>query len=177
MAGASDKKLAQRNAETLQSIHTLSLGVNVVCLLMLVVFHRPGSGIFKFVLLSLPSWGLEYMVESLGRPTYTTNEDGYKVLVKPGEDLQQQGLTEYMIDVIYLTLIIDVLNLVFNWDKFWYLLLAIPGFALWKTKWIWERFVPSFGGSKKTLTDAPAEPTMSKRQAKLEKRKNKTVYR
>lgn len=181
MAGASDKKLAQRNIETLKSIHTLSLIINVVCLASFLLLNRPSKGIWKFLILSIPSWGLEYMIEKLGRPTFKLNDDGYQVLVKPGDDLQQQGLTEYMIDVIYLTLIIDVLNLVFNSDKCWYLLLLIPVFAIYQTKWIWSRFLPSFGGSRKNADLQNAEdnePKMSKRQMKLEKRnKNKVSYR
>lgn len=180
MAGASDKKLAQRNIETLKSIHLLSLIINGLSLLSLILLKRPSNGLWKFMIFSIPSWGLEYMVEKLGRPTFKLNENGYEVLVKPGDDLQQQGLTEYMIDIIYLTLIIDVLNLLFNWSKFWYLLLLIPVFAIYKTKWIWSRFIPSLGGSRRSAGDATAnddEQKMSKRQMKLEKRnKNKVTY-
>ena len=189
MAGAADKKQAQRNTETLSSVHRLSLIVNVLAVLCVFVLKRPKNGKLYFLLFSLPSLFCEYTVEKVGRPRYTTNSDGYKVLVKAGEDLQQAGLTEYMFDVIYLTLLIDFLMCFFGSMKVWWVLLVIPGFAGWKLKGlvgtVLGMFLPGLRGSKNGHPEAgaaDAEGTnegKSKRQIKMEKRgtKQKVRYR
>lgn len=189
MAGAADKKQAQRNTETLSSVHRLSFIVNVFAVLCIFVLKRPRSGKLYFLLFSLPSLFCEYTVEKVGRPRYTTNSDGYKLLMKAGEDLQQAGLTEYMFDVIYLTLVIDVLMCLFGSMKVWWVLLVIPGFAGWKLKGlvgtVLGMFMPGLGGSRKSGSEAASADAegdsagKSKRQIKLEKRgaKQKVRYR
>lgn len=178
MAGASDKKLAKTNEETLKSIHTLSIVITVLALAVRLVFHRPSAGLFRFFIFSTPAWVTQYMLEQMSRPLYETNADGYRVLVKPGSDLSQEGLTEYMVDLVYLTLVIHLINMLFGTNHGWWLLSFVPLMALYQTRWLWSRFLPSLGAFSKSKRQteaaaASAAPAKSKRQAKLEKKQKK----
>lgn len=185
MAGAAEKKQAQRNVESLSSVHKLSLIINLISIICVYIIQRPKNGKFYYLLYSIPSIFCEYTVEKIGRPTYTFNADGYKVLVTSGEDLQQSGLTEYMFDIIYLTLFIDILMCLFGTVKVWWILIVIPIFAGWKLKSIissaMRMFLPSLGGQNKANEEAAETENSgkSKRQLKMEKRGNiqKVRYR
>lgn len=177
MAGAAEKKQAQRNFETLSSVHKLSGIVNTISLLCIFLLHRPLNGKKYYFLFSIPAFICQYIVENIGRPTFKINEDGYKVLVKAGDDLQQAGLTEYMFDIIYLTLFIDILMCIFGSMKVWILLLIIPIYACWKLKGIISTvlglFLPNLKSNRNNAggEDSKAHvETKSKRQQKMEKR-------
>lgn len=176
MAGASEKKRAIRNIETLFSVHKLSLIVNAVCILCLFLLKRPSFGKKWYFIYSVPAWGCQYVVERTGRPTYEIDGEGRRVLVRAGEDLQQPGLTEYMFDVIYLTLGIDVLMCVFGSMKVYYLLLLIPGYAAWRLRGVASMVLgmvlPRRGataGAMEGVHDG-GNDGKSKRQLKMEKR-------
>ncbi|TID21065.1 hypothetical protein CANINC_003525 [Pichia inconspicua] len=189
MASASDKKQAVRNLSILASVHKLSLIINILAFICVYILKRPSSGKFRFILFSLPLIFCEWTIEKIGRPIYTTDPNGYKLLVKPGDDLQQSGLTEYMFDIIYLTLIIDILMCVFGSMKVWWILLVIPGYAGWKLKGIastvLSMFMPSLRGrnasaqsaTTSTMGNDSGAEGKSKRQAKLEKRAAKQQVR
>lgn len=181
MAGAAEKKQAQRNIETLSSIHKLSGIVNLISLLCIFFLQRPLNGKKYYFLLSIPAYVCQYIVENIGRPSFKINEDGYKVLVKAGEDLQQAGLTEYMFDIIYLTLSIDLLMCIFGTMKVWLLLAIVPIYACWKLKGvistILSMFLPNLKSKRSNAgseeTKVPVEKK-SKRQQKMEKRAAKS---
>lgn len=178
MAGAADKKQAQRNLQTLASVHKLSAVINTLAILFVFILKRPSSGKKWFIIWSLPLLFCQYTVEKIGRPVYSLNQDGYQVLVKPGDDLQQSGLTEYMFDIIYLTLLIDILMCIFGTMKVWWLLLIVPLFAGYKLKWI-AGMLFNFLKSKRlnNHSSSPNEdPQMSKRQQKLAKRAEKMKH-
>ncbi|KXI82171.1 UNVERIFIED_CONTAM: hypothetical protein ACS92_06465 [Bacillus cereus] len=101
------------------------------------------------------------------------NPQGYSVLSSAGQDLQQQGLTEYMIDIVYLTLAIDVLMVLFGSNKAWLLLLAVPSYAGYKLK----GFISPFFARRQKEEQIETETVKSKRQQKLESRKTKVRYR
>ncbi|KAG7837527.1 hypothetical protein KL942_004415 [Ogataea angusta] len=171
MAGASDKKQAAANSSILRQLHLASVVVNVLALLALFLLHRPAAKKYYFIF-SLPGLGCQYVLEKVGRPKYHTNPQGYSVLSSAGQDLQQQGLTEYMIDIVYLTLIIDVLMILFGSNKVWLLLLAVPAYAGYKLK----GFIAPFFARKQKEEQIETEPVKSKRQQKLENRKTKSVW-
>ncbi|KAH3667441.1 hypothetical protein OGAPHI_003090 [Ogataea philodendri] len=172
MAGASDKKQAAANESILKQLHIASAVINILALVALFVLHRPATKKY-YILFSLPGLGCLYVIENVGRPKYHKNPQGYSVLTSAGQDLQQQGLTEYMVDIVYLTLIIDVLMIVFGSNKVWLLLLAVPAFAGYKLKGL----IAPFFARKQTTEPVEAEPVKSKRQQKLENKKTKIRYR
>lgn len=187
MAGAADKKQAQRNVESLTSVHKLSLIINLISIICVFIIRRPLHGKFYFILFSIPLIFCEYTIEKIGRPKYTINSDGYKILLKSGEDLQQSGLTEYMFDIIYLTLLIDLLMCLFGSMKVWWFLLIVPIFAGWKLKGILSTvlnmFLPNLRRNNKTDNGNKLDNNnddnsgKSKRQLKMEKRGNKQKVR
>lgn len=164
MANAAAKKLATANTASLKQLHLLSLSVNGIFWLIYMIWRRNIS-LKYYIFMSLPAFFLQYQLERIGRPRYDANG-----LVAPGEDLNQKGLTEWFHDIIYVTLLCDILVLVFGSNWPWVLYMAIPGYAVTK---IYLTFF-------KNRSSQPAEAPMqkSKRQEKLEKRGGrKTVYR
>ncbi|GME77868.1 unnamed protein product [Ambrosiozyma monospora] len=190
MAGASDKKQATSNLKILKEIHLASAIVNGLTVLSLFFLHRPSTKKYYFIL-SIPAFICQYVIETTGRPTYTKTLQGYQQLVKSGQDLKQSGLTEYMFDLIYITLIIDILLILFGSNKVWLLFLVVPGFAAFKLKGIVGTLLGlagfkgfGFGKSKAEKEAAAAnaaaqqqQPVKSKRQQKLEARGNKPKIR
>ncbi|GMG39777.1 unnamed protein product [Ambrosiozyma monospora] len=189
MAGASDKKQATSNLKILKEIHLASAIINGLTLLSLFLLHRPSTKKYYFIF-SIPAFICQYVIETTGRPTYTTTLQGYQQLVKSGQDLKQSGLTEYMFDLIYITLIIDLLLILFGSNKVWLLFLVVPGFAAFKLKGILGTLLGLVGfkgfgfGKSRTEKEAAAnaaaqqqQPVKSKRQQKLEARGNKPKIR
>ena len=128
MAGAAAKKQAVSNNKILKGLHTCSLAVNVFSILVILIFNRPNVSKLKYYLMfNGPLITSEYMIEKYGRPKY---KEG--VVLNEGIDLKQEGLTEYMFDVVYLTLFCDVLMCVFGSLKVFYILLLVPAFAGYK---------------------------------------------
>lgn len=160
MAGASQKKQAVNNVNVLRQIGIIAGVVNALSLIAIFIFRRPSS-VKTFLVFSIPGWVCHYILESVGRPKFSEGK-----LVSAGQDLEQSGLTEYMFDIVYVTLLEDILMILFGSNKVWWLYTMIPAFAAYKVKGIFSSF--------KQQPSAPVEeeevPQMSKRQAKLEKR-------
>ncbi|ODV64094.1 Snd2p [Ascoidea rubescens DSM 1968] len=129
MAGAAAKKQAVSNNKILRDLHTSSLVVNLFSVFLMVVFNRPNLSKFKYYLMfNIPLISSEYMIEKYGRPKYKENG----AIAREGIDLRQEGLTEYMFDVMYLTLFCDVMVGVVGSLKVFYLLVVVPVFMVYK---------------------------------------------
>ncbi|KAK6465479.1 hypothetical protein DFJ63DRAFT_22589 [Scheffersomyces coipomensis] len=179
MASQSGKKQATSNVKTLQELHLISLAINVLSIIALFIFKRP-SNWFPWIIISLPSWGLQYFIEKGGRPRF--NDEGK--LLRVGDDLKLSGsLYEYFFDVIYVTWILDILMIVFGTNFIWWIYLIIPGFAGYK---IWGFIAPFLFKSKGGAAAVPkglsestdnesndANNGKSKRRQKLEARRDK----
>lgn len=161
MAGAADKKLAQANTLALQQLHTTSVGINAAACVFVFLLKRPRSA-WPYLVFLVPALACQYVIERSGRPVVRGN-----TTVSPGHDLSQQGVTEWLFDVVYLTWVLDVLMCVLGTNKVWYLYLAIPGYALYKGYGLVKGVAGLRGGPRAgAAADAPA-PGPSKRQAKL----------
>ncbi|RLV93148.1 Late endosome and vacuole interface protein 10 [Spathaspora sp. JA1] len=176
MASQSSKKLATANTKTLNQLHMISAGVNVLVILAIFILHRPAS-FLPWLLLSIPSFVLQYNLESSGRPQYV-KEKGYDKLVKSGQDIHQQGgLFEYFFDVVYLTWLFDLLMIIFGSNKVWWGYLIIPGFACFKLYGIVSPFLkksqPQQQAAPATEEATTSTSGKSKRQQKLEARREK----
>lgn len=76
--------------------------MNVIFVLFRVVIFRSSfnsKALLRYVLLSSPSWLVQFWFERIGRPQYYPNGD----LKQSGEDLKAKGLTDWMWDVLYWT--------------------------------------------------------------------------
>lgn len=178
MASSSIKKIASSNNQTLKQLHSIAGVIILISILVLYALRRP-TNYKPFIIFQIPSVACQYVIEKSGRPKYQLDPvNGYEKLVKGGSDLNQQGLFEYMFDVIYVTLGLNILMLIFGSNKVWYLYVIIPGFAVYKVSDIIMPFFKKLkleGGDQNNLI--PNANEKSKRQQKLEKnpRKQKNV--
>lgn len=126
MAQKAKKDRAKANISTLNTLHIGTLTINLLFLLFTLLFrHR---SYLLYALLSLPSFIVQYILESSGRPKF---DPSTKALKSAGEDLAAPGLTEYMFDVIWVTwLCLVLVMLVGNWG--WLVWGAIPVYGAWK---------------------------------------------
>ena len=127
MAGKARKDLAKSNAAALLTLHLSSLALNSTFVLFSLFRSR---SLLTYTVLSLPAFAAQYVLETAGRPKYTTL-NGKTSLRTAGEDLGAQGLTEYMFDIIWVTWACLVSALVFG-DRGWWLYAVVPVFAVWK---------------------------------------------
>ncbi|KAI8637884.1 hypothetical protein BD408DRAFT_423815 [Parasitella parasitica] len=167
MANASSKKIASTNKQTLNNLTKGFLIVNAVYFLWRVVYHWDSFTLSQFFLY-ITTGGLSFLfyriLVSSGTPTYSSEGN----LISSGDDLNTEGLTAYMFDIIYVTWFVHVTT-AFISNKFWLVYLVIPGYAAYK-------LVPmalSYFGKGKDQSGEQSAETKSKRQAKLEKRANK----
>ncbi|KAI8344542.1 hypothetical protein BC941DRAFT_408895 [Chlamydoabsidia padenii] len=172
MANASSKKIAASNTKTLTNLQLGLLSVNAVYLLWRIIYHW--SSLTKtegfFYILTTGLTLLFYSIlKSSGTPSYTA--DG--TLRSSGDDLNAEGLTAYMFDIIYITWFVDITT-AFISSKFWYTYLVIPGYALYKGL----PFIMSFlgRGGNNSESDNVDQSGKSKRQQKMEKRGGKVKY-
>jgi len=184
MAGNAEKKQATKNTKILKEIHLISLGVNALTLLIIFLLNRP-SNKKPFFFFNVPLVICELIVEKIGRPRFTLEKvsGGRTVpkLVSSGEDLSQSGLTEYLFDIIYFTLLQNIVLVILGTNNVWYLSLVIPAFAAYKLYGLFLGGRQLLGGRSSFKEEEPAsgskEKGQSKRQQKLEKRGQKVRYR
>ncbi|KAI7883807.1 DUF788-domain-containing protein [Lichtheimia hyalospora FSU 10163] len=168
MANSSAKKQAIANTRTLDNLRKGFMVVHLCFILWRIVYHWNTfytSQLVLYVLTSGVSMFMYSTLESTGRPRY----DATGTLISPGEDMNAEGLTAYMFDIIYVTWFTQVM-VAFVSSKFWYTFLVIPGYAAYK---LGPMLLNYLRGSSSPSTEAEASAGKSKRQAKLEKRANK----
>lgn len=123
---------------------------------------RTSLSLKRYVLLSAPGLLIEFYLEKLARPSY--NPDG--TLRRAGEDLDAQGLTEFMWDIVYWTWI-NLIVVVILGNRAWWLYLVIPAYAVYAAVTTASGLKSSFSG----LAGGGGESaSQSKRQQKMEKR-------
>lgn len=181
MAGQSSKKQVASNQKSLKEIHILTLVSYTVFIISRVVLGRP-AGLFnlKFIFTSIPALASLFVIEKFGRPQL----DAKGVILKTGEDLSQEGgLIEYLFDIIYFTILVNLFTIIFGSQKPYWLFLVIPAFSAYKIYGIVNAGKQMFGlGGNKTNEQSEAaaskvEPSKSKRQQKLEARGDKQRIR
>ncbi|CAG8983155.1 hypothetical protein HYALB_00010303 [Hymenoscyphus albidus] len=126
MAQKAKKDRAKANTAALNNLHIGTLIVNAVFMLFNILFRR--RSFLAYVILSIPCFIAEFILESTGRPKFDAST---KALKSSGEDLAAQGLTEYMFDIIWITWVslISVI-LLGNWG--WLLWSVVPVYGLYK---------------------------------------------
>ncbi|KAI8090446.1 hypothetical protein BDF21DRAFT_395910 [Thamnidium elegans] len=168
MANASSKKIAAANKQTLANLQKGFLIVNAVYFLWRIVYHW-NSFTFSQLFLYTTTGGLTFMfyrlLTSSGTPTF--GADGS--LISCGEDLNSEGLTAYMFDIIYVTWFVHIAT-AFISNKFWLVYLVIPAYAAYK---LVPMAMSYFGKGGSNASEETKPEGQSKRQAKLEKRQNK----
>lgn len=160
MAQKAKKDRAKSNAATLNSLHIGSALINAIFLLVSLLFLR--RSLVAYLVLSIPAFVCQYLLETTGRPKYLP--DGK--LRTSGEDLAAVGLTEYMFDVVWVTWASLVAVVIFgNWG--WLLWAVVPVFGLWKG---WGLFGAARGMmGQQGAGQAPQEqaPAMNRKQRRM----------
>ena len=128
MAGKARKDLAKANVAALSTLHIASLILNGIFIAFSLIFRS--RSLVTYFVLSIPAFACQYILETSGRPKYTTL-NGKSSLKSAGEDLAAPGLTEYLFDVVWVTwgCLFVVLGL---GDKGWWIYAIVPVFGLWK---------------------------------------------
>lgn len=173
MASKSNKKQAQRNQQVLFETHLVTLIINAISIASMIFLGRPSSK-KPYIFFTLIVLSCEYMVEKFGRPRYSIDAATKgKVLISAGEDLKQEGLFELIFDIIYLSWVINILMVIFGTNWVWLLTLLVPGYLIFKFSGLVKSFLNLRKPSSSPQDSSPQQPTKSKRQTKLESRKNK----
>lgn len=125
MAQKAKKDRARSNTATLNNLHIGSASVHAVFLLFHFFFKQ--RSLLTYGLFSAPALICEYVLEFTGRPKY---DPATKALRSAGEDLANQGLTEYMFDVVWVTWASIVAVILFgNWG--WLLWALLPAYGVY----------------------------------------------
>ncbi|KAI9484265.1 MAG: hypothetical protein EXX96DRAFT_561609 [Benjaminiella poitrasii] len=168
MANASSKKIAAANKKTLENLRKGLLSINTIYFLWRIVYHWDSFTIGQFLLyIVTTSLTLVFyrVLSSSGSPHYAA--DGS--LLSSGDDLNSEGLTAYMFDIIYVTWFVHITT-AFISNKFWFVYLVIPGYAAYK---VIPLVMSYLGKTNKPSNEESVSQSKSKRQVKLEKRANK----
>lgn len=125
MAQKAKKDRAKSNTESLTTLHLTTA-------LLHILYHafrlHTTRRLLPYLILSIPSFIAQFILERTGRPTYDPTT---KALKSAGEDLNAEGLTEYLFDVVWVTW--GVLGLVIvagDWG--WWAWAIVPVFGVWK---------------------------------------------
>ncbi|KAI1158725.1 DUF788 domain-containing protein [Nemania serpens] len=126
MAQKARKDRAKANTAALKNLHIGTLIVNTIFILWNLLFKR--RSLLLYVLLSIPGFVCEFILESTGRPKYDPSTNSLKTA---GEDLSAPGLTDFMFDVIWVTWASVVLVTFFgNWG--WLLWSTVPAYGAYQ---------------------------------------------
>ncbi|KFY84333.1 hypothetical protein V500_09410 [Pseudogymnoascus sp. VKM F-4518 (FW-2643)] len=128
MAGKARKDLAKANVAALSTLHIGSLVLNGAFIVFSLIFRS--RSLVTYFVLSIPAFVCQYILESSGRPKYTTL-NGKSSLKSAGEDLAAPGLTGYLFDVVWVTWACLLVVLALG-DKAWWMFAIVPVFGLWK---------------------------------------------
>ncbi|KAI9184600.1 hypothetical protein H9P43_003655 [Blastocladiella emersonii ATCC 22665] len=179
MANSSSKRIAAANRTFLATLLRVMAGVNTVTMAVLFLWFRYPT--FGWVWLPYyasmgSSLVLYRTLYGLGNPY--TNSAGE---VTVNADLGSQGLHQYMFDTFCVVLAAQVLSLFTG--VAWYLLLVIPGYALYRLVGFVRPFLPSIFGSRSRAAPsmeqfaaaaAPAAPA-AKSAAKQQRQRPRVV--
>ena len=131
---------------------------------------RRSLGFTLYLILSAPALGLEYWLESIGRPKYDQAGD----LQRAGEDLDAPGLTEFFWDVIYWTWI-NIVAVVIIGNVAWWAYLLVPAYAIYAAVTTAQGVRGALSGSAGVGKDTEVPQGQSKRQQKMEARGGQKV--
>ncbi|KAI8147110.1 hypothetical protein BJV82DRAFT_376812 [Fennellomyces sp. T-0311] len=168
MANASAKKLAIQNDKILDNLRKGFMIVHITFLSYRVFYNWATfttAQLALYVMTTGVSMFMYSTLESTGRPYY----DATGTLIKSGEDMNAEGLTAYMFDIIYVTWFTQMMA-AFVSTKFWYTFLVIPGYATYK---LLPMAISQIRKARAQGGAEEAEGSKSKRQEKMEKKAKK----
>ncbi|KAL0054539.1 hypothetical protein WJX82_010576 [Trebouxia sp. C0006] len=170
MANQGAKRQVENNRKKLQLLQQVIFAVTAIYALVRLGFFYKSSATRHYVLLTLSStvhFACYSFIKGQAEPTYENGE-----LQHGGSDLDLKGsLPYYAVEVIYCLALLQILTALLS-DKFWWLLLALPGWGLWL---LWQYVLqpyflsPSREGAEETAVER-------RKREKLERKQNKIKY-
>jgi SRP-independent targeting protein 2/TMEM208 len=103
MSKKATKTLAARNTQQLNQTLFITLAVHTFFIVFRAILFRKSftrNSLLLYLILSAPSLLIQFWFERISRPTFGDQPGEVR---KPGADLEEKGLTEYMWDVLYWT--------------------------------------------------------------------------
>ncbi|KAF4574740.1 hypothetical protein EYR40_005523 [Pleurotus pulmonarius] len=174
MANASAKRIAGQNDATIKTLRLGMIIPTILSLFLRLVFRRSSlppskSSIALYAATFIPSFFLSNYLVRIGSPR---RDPTTGTLMTYGEDLSQQGITEWCFDIIYITWACQIGSGAFG-EWVWWFYLVIPLYAVYK---LWSSLISPMllgrGAAPASTEDAPTE-SVSKRQDKLRKRQER----
>ncbi|KAJ8518368.1 hypothetical protein ONZ45_g4557 [Pleurotus djamor] len=174
MANASAKRIANQNEATIKTLRLGMILPTVLSLLFRLLFRRSSlppskTSLALYIVTFVPAFFLSNYLVRIGSPR---RDPTTGTLISYGEDLGQQGITEWCLDIIYITWACQVGSGAFG-EWVWWIYLIIPIYAVYK---LWTSMIsPMLLGRGSGAPDdqsSTAEST-SKRQEKLRKRQER----
>ena len=170
------KTQASRNAAKLNQTLITTVVIHMFYLLLRVILFGKSftrKSLILWLAFSAPSWVIQFWFERVGRPQYGSQPGELR---KSGEDLDAEGITEWMWDVLYWTYGCVLLSAVFG-DWAWWLYAVVPAYSAYLV-------YTAFGGARQMMAGMAGAGSegkasgQSKRQQKLEKRGGqRVIYR
>ncbi|KAG2660416.1 transmembrane protein 208 homolog [Panicum virgatum] len=162
MAKQGAKKMKDENRKWLDLLMCIILISNAIYIVVrMAIMHS--SFTWKHwigLMLTSAAYFLPYkQLASMAKPVYSDNGE----LLDGGFDLSTGGICEYLYDVIYITVFVQLMSLIS--EKFWWTYLVIPAFAGHKISGL-LRGAFSSGGSEGEVEDEKTR----KRREKMEKK-------
>ena len=142
MAQKAKKERAKANISTLNTLHIGTLTINTLFILFNLLIKR--RSLLAYLVLSLPCFIAEYVLENTGRPKF---DPATKALKSSGEDLATPGLTEYMFDIIWITWLSVVCVMLFG-DWGWLAWTIVPVYGAYKGYGLFGMAKGLMGGSR-----------------------------
>eukprot|EP01080_Neovahlkampfia_damariscottae_P011621 gene11621-4863_t len=174
MANANQKRIVTSNLQVLDNLFKSGLYVNIFYIIIWLIFYRSSFGFFSFLpicFFNAVYYTCYSLLKSHAEPIIT--EDTFMV-----EDLKKStgNLAEYLFDVYYVTLFVQVSTLLSNY--FWLVWLVIPGYAGIKIGLLaWSYFVASKQNPMEQYGNYDPTQGMTKEELKRFEKKQKKQER
>lgn len=168
MANQAAKKRRDENVRHIRFLQRLILASNAIYVLVrLLILHSSFSwkhwiGLF----FTSGAYKLTYdQLAGMAKPTFDDNGE----LIDGGFDMSGGGLCSYLHDVLYITVFVQLASILS--DKFWFVYLVIPIFALYK---LWQLVLYPFI-FQSSSEDAEDEKTKRKKE-KMERKAGRAKF-
>ncbi|KAL6756684.1 hypothetical protein V8C86DRAFT_49570 [Haematococcus lacustris] len=172
MAGQGAKKRIEENKRRLRLL-IIWLAVGLAAQVLNLAVRGFQTWRFIGVLATMSVGAFTYQsISALAAPVYDPSSGE---LLDGGADLDMKGFCGYYHDVLYITVIVQVLSAVSPW--FWYLYLVVPGYAGYKAAQFGWPYVKDYfnGSSRQGMTmDEATRRRMEKSEKRSERRKMKS---
>lgn len=169
MANKGAKKRKEENEKHMLFLRNIILVSNCLYLLLRFGLRFRSLYWFHFVMFLVTSTIYKLVYDQLASMAKPVVDETTGEIVDGGFDMSTGGLCSYMHDLLYITSFLQVASILS--DKFWWLYLVIPGFAVYKAwPFVYENFL------KPAPPEGPVDERERKRLEKAERKANRPKF-